>query len=85
MQFGAAMTQTEYPMMLRPLSAEAGGGYLVEFPDLPGCMSAMREAGRPIPAPGADPAEAYSGKLYGCCVRRAPRTVRWRNVPSGRA
>jgi antitoxin HicB len=77
------MTQADYPMNLRPLSADEGGGYLVEFPDLPGCMSdgetvaealanaadaqatwlaAMREAGRPIPAPGADPAQGYSGK-----------------------
>ncbi len=24
---------------IRPLSNEEGGGYLVEFPDIPGCMS----------------------------------------------
>lgn len=24
---------------VRPLAASEGGGYLVEFPDLPGCMS----------------------------------------------
>lgn len=30
----------------------------------------MREAGRPAPAPGADPLEAYSGKW----VLRAPRS-----------
>jgi antitoxin HicB len=33
------MTQADYPMNVRPLTAEEGGGYLVEFPDLPGCMS----------------------------------------------
>ena len=29
----------EYPVILRPLSAEEGGGWLAEVPDLPGCMS----------------------------------------------
>jgi antitoxin HicB len=66
------MTSLEYPFAVSPLSEDEGGGYLIEFPDLPGCMSdgatpeealrngadavecwieAMREAGRPIPAP----------------------------------
>jgi antitoxin HicB len=61
-----------YRFAVRPLSSDEGGGYLIEFPDLPGCMSdgdtieeavvngadamhcwirAMREAGRPVPAP----------------------------------
>lgn len=29
----------QYPFLVRPLSKEEGGGYLIEFPDLPGCMS----------------------------------------------
>ena len=29
----------DYPFTIRPLSAEDGGGYLIEFPDVPGCMS----------------------------------------------
>ena len=29
----------EYPFTVRPLSIEEGGGYLIEFPDLPGCIS----------------------------------------------
>jgi antitoxin HicB len=29
----------DYPTLIRPLTAEEGGGYLVEFPDLPGCHS----------------------------------------------
>lgn len=29
----------DYPFTIRPLSDEDGGGYLIEFPDLPGCMS----------------------------------------------
>lgn len=28
-----------YPVILRPLTAEEGGGYLAEFPDLPGCIA----------------------------------------------
>ena len=28
-----------YRFQIRPLGAEEGGGYLIEFPDLPGCMS----------------------------------------------
>lgn len=41
----------KYPVLIRPLSTEEGGGYLIEFPDLPGCMadgptveSALKEA-----------------------------------------
>lgn len=33
------MPELEYPFTVRPLSDEDGGGYLVEYPDLPGCMS----------------------------------------------
>lgn len=33
------MSKIEYRFTIRPLSAEEGGGYLIEFPDLPGCMS----------------------------------------------
>lgn len=29
----------DYPFVLRHLSAEDGGGYFIEFSDLPGCMS----------------------------------------------
>lgn len=29
----------EYPFELRPLSDDEGGGWLVTYPDLPGCMS----------------------------------------------
>jgi antitoxin HicB len=33
------MSDTDYRFTVRPLTGEEGGGYLVEFPDLPGCMS----------------------------------------------
>lgn len=29
----------EYPFNIRHLANEEGGGYLIEFPDLPGCIS----------------------------------------------
>ena len=28
-----------YRLTVKPLSEEEGGGYLIEFPELPGCMS----------------------------------------------
>ena len=33
------MRKLEYPFNISILSAEEGGGYLIEFPDLPGCIS----------------------------------------------
>lgn len=45
------MNDNSYPIELRPLAADEGGGWLASFPDLPGCMAdgetpeeAMREA-----------------------------------------
>lgn len=32
-------TEFEYPFELRPLAKDEGGGWLITFPDLPGCMS----------------------------------------------
>ena len=29
----------QYQFTVRPLSADEGGGYLVEYPNIPGCMS----------------------------------------------
>ena len=29
----------QYQFTVRPLSKQEGGGYLVEYPDIPGCMS----------------------------------------------
>ena len=31
--------ELEYPFELRPLAPEEGGGWLIAFPDLPGCIS----------------------------------------------
>ena len=29
----------DYPFFIRPMTNEEGGGYLIEFPDVPGCVS----------------------------------------------
>ena len=33
------MSDTEYRLTGRSVTEDQGGGYLIEFPDLPGCMS----------------------------------------------
>jgi len=33
------MNTIDYPFEVRPLPEEEGGGYLITFPDLPGCIS----------------------------------------------
>jgi antitoxin HicB len=33
------MTRLDYPVLIEPLGAEDGGGFLATVPDLPGCMS----------------------------------------------
>ena len=35
----ATMTRLEYSIVIEPLPAEEGGGFLATVPDLPGCMS----------------------------------------------
>ena len=42
------MSEYHYSATIQPLSEEEGGGYLVSFPDLPGCI-----------ADGATPEEAF--------------------------
>ena len=34
-----ARSVDQFQFTVRPLSKEEGGGYLVEYPDIPGCMS----------------------------------------------
>lgn len=48
----------EYPFELRPLSDEEGGGWLVTYPDLPGCMS-DGETPEQAMANGKDALEAW--------------------------
>ena len=82
---------------MRPLGQEEGGGYLIEFPEYPGCVAdgatpeeAMEE--------GADALESYrntlrelgrpipaSGDVFGGNACRSRFTPRWRAVPTMKA
>lgn len=33
------MSSIKYPFDMRPLTSDEGGGWLISFPDLPGCIS----------------------------------------------
>lgn len=82
---------SDYPMTVRPLSEEEGGGWLAEFPDLPGCLAdgdtpegAAHEAAdalRSYLATAAEmgrkvPPPISSAQSYsGRWVIRAPRTL----------
>jgi hypothetical protein len=51
MRRGKQISEVQYPFVVRPMTAEEGGGYLLEFPDLPGCVSdseTMEEAIRSL-------------------------------------
>lgn len=48
----------DYPFEMRPLSEEEGGGWLISFPDLPGCMSDGETPEEAI-ANGKDAVEAW--------------------------
>ena len=56
----------EYPFVIRPLSKEEGGGYLIEYPDLPGCISDGKTPEEAI-ANGRDAVKSYlaSCRKYG--------------------
>jgi len=83
----------EYPFIVRPLAAEEGGGYLVEFPDLPGCISDGETVDEAI-ANGMEarqewlaaakelgrPVPEAGGQLSGKWVQRVPRSVHARLV-----
>ena len=59
----------EYPFEMRPLAAEEGGGWLITFPDLPGCMS-DGETPEEALANGRDAVAAWIG-----AVRDAGREI----------
>ena len=52
------MRKINYPFTIRPLEAEEGGGYLIEFTDLPGCIS-DGETPEEAMSNGQDALEAY--------------------------
>ena len=47
-----------YPFTIRPLSAADGGGFVIEYPDLPGCIS-DGETPEEALKQGSDAVEAY--------------------------
>jgi antitoxin HicB len=63
----------EYPFIVRPLSKEEGEGYLIEYPDLPGCISDGKTPEEAI-ANGRDAVKSYlaSCRKYG---DKAPKAV----------
>ena len=72
------MTEFEYPFTVRPLTEPDGGGWLVEFPDLPGCMAdgatpeeALREA--------ADAVRSWieTARLHGDRIPTRPDMASW--------
>ena len=83
----------EYPFTVRPLAPDEGGGYLVEFPDLPGCMSDGETVEEAI-ANGLEAKHAWltvageegrtipapGGQLSGKWVQRVPKSLHTRLV-----
>ena len=59
MKINEALIQS-YPFLIRPLSEEEGGGFLIEYPDLPGCFS-DGETPEEALRNGADAVKAYLG------------------------
>lgn len=62
--------ETEYPFELRPLTKAEGGGWLITFPDLPGCMS-----------DGDSPEEAIANGRDAACAWLAAAHEAGREVP----
>ena len=83
----------DYPFTVRPLAAKEGGGYLVEFPDLPGCISDGESVDEAI-ANGMEAKQAWltvakeqdrpisgpGGQMSGKWVQRVPKSVHARLV-----
>ena len=82
------MAETTYPFEVKQLAREDGGGFLVTFPDLPGCMAdgetileaitnAMDAEASWLATARAfgDPLPAISQSYSGKWVQRVPRSV----------
>ena len=82
------MAETTYPFEVKQLAREDGGGFLVTFPDLPGCMAdgatIMEAITNAMDAEASwlatarefgDPLPAISQSYSGKWVQRVPRSV----------
>ena len=85
-----------YPFTIRPLSQEEGGGFMIEYPDLPGCVSDGSTPEEAI-AHGRDAVKAYllscvrhgdpvprPGAASGQWRQRVPRSLHARLVSRAR-
>jgi antitoxin HicB len=95
------MSDADYPFTMRRLTDEEGGGWLIEFPDLPGCMSDGETPEEAI-AHGRDAVESWIAAMReagrpvptpsrpeegysGRWLVRAPRSLHRRLVERARA
>ena len=82
------MAETTYPFEVKQLAREDGGGFLVTFPDLPGCMAdgetIMEAITNAMDAEASwlatarafgDPLPAISQSYSGKWVQRVPKSV----------
>jgi antitoxin HicB len=83
----------DYPFTVRPLAEDEGGGYLIEFPDLPGCISDGETLEEAITS-GMDAKQAWlavareenraipepGGQASGKWVQRVPKSLHSRLV-----
>ena len=82
------MAETTYPFEVKQLAREEGGGFLVTFPDLPGCMAdgatIMEAITNAMDAEASwlatarafgDPLPAISQSYSGKWVQRVPKSV----------
>ena len=83
------ISDTDYPFAIRPLTKDKGGGYLIEFPDLPGCISDGDTVEEAI-GNGQDAKRTWIAAMReagrptaasGSCAHRSPCTA---NLPRGR-
>jgi predicted RNase H-like HicB family nuclease len=66
-----------YRFTIRPLAEDEGGGYLIEFPDLPGCMSDGATIKEAI-TNGMDAMRGWIGTLW---AEAHPTEMRFLGVP----
>ena len=77
------MNPKDYPVEIRPLSADDGGGWLATFPDLPGCVGDCDTPEAAV-ADGYDAAQAWLS-VAAECGDPVPKSLYTRLVVISRA